>query len=233
MKPILIALLLSSVAILPAQEPPKERPAAEVGNELFQHMLGFWTMDFDSALTKSFLSADDATEEAKEEMKKEMGKTTFEIKGMVMTAYDPSTASPAKISIKSHDLGKRLIVATFQPDDEDPFPVTLHIDGDRLSFQRKDDEGRDRGFGLRRIDKQTFEARVSAALRNGAPAAGQGDKAVDAKEDYPVATPTPDKPGFVFSPHSNKVIDVRDLASGTLVMDPTFRASEKKYFRVP
>lgn len=47
------------------------------------------------------------------------------------------------------------------------------------------------------------------------------------------ARPVPGKEGFVFSPYNNKVIDVRDIPSGTLVQDPTYAASEKKYFRVP
>jgi hypothetical protein len=48
-----------------------------------------------------------------------------------------------------------------------------------------------------------------------------------------VARPVPGKPGFVFSPFNNKIIDVKDFPSGTLVADPTYPKSEKKYFRVP
>ena len=51
--------------------------------------------------------------------------------------------------------------------------------------------------------------------------------------DYPFANKVPGKEGFVFSPYNNKVVDVRDIPSGTLVQDPTYPASEKKYFRVP
>ena len=51
--------------------------------------------------------------------------------------------------------------------------------------------------------------------------------------DYQFANPVPGKEGFVFSPYNKKVIDVRGLPSGTLVQDPTYPASEKKYFRVP
>lgn len=53
------------------------------------------------------------------------------------------------------------------------------------------------------------------------------------RPDYPFANKVPGKDGFVFSPYNNKVIDVRDMASGTLVQDPTYPAAEKKYFRVP
>ena len=51
--------------------------------------------------------------------------------------------------------------------------------------------------------------------------------------DYPVASKVPSKEGFVFSPYNNKVIDVREIPSGTLVQDPTYPTAEKKYFRVP
>ena len=50
---------------------------------------------------------------------------------------------------------------------------------------------------------------------------------------YPSAVPYEGQKGYVKSPYSGKVIDVRDMPSGTLVQDPTFPASEKKYFRVP
>jgi hypothetical protein len=53
------------------------------------------------------------------------------------------------------------------------------------------------------------------------------------KPNYKVANKIPGKDGFVFSPWNNKVVDVRDIPTGTLVQDPTYPASEKKYFRVP
>ncbi len=53
------------------------------------------------------------------------------------------------------------------------------------------------------------------------------------RTDYSFANPVPGKEGFVFSPYNNKVVDVRDIPSGTLVQDPTYPAAEKKYFRVP
>jgi hypothetical protein len=51
--------------------------------------------------------------------------------------------------------------------------------------------------------------------------------------DYAFANPVPGKEGFVFSPYNQKLVDVRDIPSGTLVQDPTYPAAEKKYFRVP
>jgi hypothetical protein len=52
-------------------------------------------------------------------------------------------------------------------------------------------------------------------------------------KNHPVAAAVPGKEGFVFSPFNNKVVDVRNIASGTLVADPQYPASEKKHFRVP
>jgi hypothetical protein len=53
------------------------------------------------------------------------------------------------------------------------------------------------------------------------------------RTDYPFANKVPGKEGFVLSPYNNKVVDVRDMPSGTLAQDPYYPASEKKYFRVP
>lgn len=52
-------------------------------------------------------------------------------------------------------------------------------------------------------------------------------------DGYAVAKPVPDAPGMVFSPYNGKVVDVRDIPAGTLVADPTYPPSEKKFFRVP
>lgn len=49
----------------------------------------------------------------------------------------------------------------------------------------------------------------------------------------PVAEPVAEQPGFVKSPYSGKIIDVRGIPAGRLVADPMFPAEEKKYFRVP
>jgi hypothetical protein len=53
------------------------------------------------------------------------------------------------------------------------------------------------------------------------------------KQNVPIARAVPGKPGFVFSPFNNKLIDVQGIASGRLVADPQYPAGEKKYFRVP
>ncbi len=50
---------------------------------------------------------------------------------------------------------------------------------------------------------------------------------------FHVAKAVPGKEGFVFSPFNNKLVDVRNIPPGTLVADPTYPVSEKKFFRVP
>ena len=53
------------------------------------------------------------------------------------------------------------------------------------------------------------------------------------RTDYAVANKVPGKEGYVFSPYNNKLVDVRDIPSGTLVQDPTYTGEGKGYFRVP
>lgn len=67
-------------------------------------------------------------------------------------------------------------------------------------------------------------------------AAGNGGRSVEAgrgggEKNHPVASPIPGKPGYVFSPYTNRVVDVRDIPSGTLVMDP--EVGDGGYFLVP
>jgi hypothetical protein len=59
------------------------------------------------------------------------------------------------------------------------------------------------------------------------------ERPVEVKKKPPVAEPVADKPGYVKSPFSGKIIDVRGIPAGTLVADPMFPADEKKHFRVP
>lgn len=73
----------------------------------------------------------------------------------------------------------------------------------------------------------------SAPTTNQPSAEKQPKPATEPKRDYAFANKVPGKEGFVFSPYNNKVVDVRDIPSGTLVRDPTYSEAEKKYFRVP
>ena len=84
--------------------------------------------------------------------------------------------------------------------------------------------------------KKREEASTPPPPQNPGPTTAPSDPPapqVEKRNDYEFANKVPGKEGFVFSPYNNKVIDVRDIPSGTLVQDPTFPASEKKYFRVP
>ncbi|MEK7949733.1 hypothetical protein [Luteolibacter soli] len=54
-----------------------------------------------------------------------------------------------------------------------------------------------------------------------------------AEKKFPVAEPVADKPGFVKSPFSGSIIDVRGIPAGAMVADPMYPAEEKKHFQVP
>ena len=77
------------------------------------------------------------------------------------------------------------------------------------------------------------KAATEAAERSVSETTTTEKPASEKRTDYPFANPVPGKEGFVFSPFNNKLVDGRDIPSGTLVQDPTYPASEKKYFRVP
>lgn len=226
--PLVIPLFCLCVSLSPAQDAAPQ-PAREAKKDLSTQLLGYWVADFESAVTKAFMTAQGADEE----MKKEMTDTSFEIKEGEMTVYEKSKASVVKITIKAQDPEKRSITADFQSEDDDPTAMTLLVEGDRLTLSGKNDEGTETSLGLKRIDKQEFEKRVPEALRNREPVPDAGEKPIESKDGYPTATPLPDKPGFVYSPYNNKVVDIRDIPSGTLVADPHFQPSEKKFFRAP
>ena len=59
------------------------------------------------------------------------------------------------------------------------------------------------------------------------------DDAVLIEKKPPVAEPVSGQPGMVISPYNGKHIDVKGIAPGTLVADPTYPMEQKKYFRVP
>lgn len=64
-------------------------------------------------------------------------------------------------------------------------------------------------------------------------AEGSGKQIRIPEDAAAVARPLPGKPGYVFSPYNNQVIDVKGVPPGTLVADPMYPPEEKKYFRVP
>lgn len=50
---------------------------------------------------------------------------------------------------------------------------------------------------------------------------------------YPYAISIPNQKGYVRSPYNNRIVDVRGIPSNGLCADPSYPASDKKYFRVP
>lgn len=98
--------------------------------------------------------------------------------------------------------------------------------------QQKIQKQRDRMKEKQEKKEQTVEVPDKPVERSGGGSPAP-DKPVAPPRDYAFANPVPGKEGFVFSPYNNKLVDVRDIPSGTLVQDPTYPASEKKYFRVP
>ena len=96
--------------------------------------------------------------------------------------------------------------------------------------QQKLQEQRDR---MKVRDEQNLEEDTAEMKKPDADTTTSKPKEDTKKGDYAFATPVPGKEGFVFSPYNNKLVDVRDIPSGTLVQDPTYPAAEKKYFRVP
>lgn len=98
--------------------------------------------------------------------------------------------------------------------------------------QQKIEEQRRR---LKEEQRRQNEEAPGTGTTNQAPAENTTIKppAEKPRNDYPFANAVPGKEGFVFSPYNNKVVDVRDIPSGTLVQDPTYPVAEKKYFRVP
>ena len=56
--------------------------------------------------------------------------------------------------------------------------------------------------------------------------------APEGRPEYPVAIAVPGKPGLVFNPHTNGIVDVRGVNPGTLVKDPQ-DPDQSHMFRVP
>lgn len=103
-----------------------------------------------------------------------------------------------------------------------------------------DEEARKKAEEELKKKEQQQNAEVTPPQNNGGTTTPppEGPKPPTEKRTYVVAQKVPGKEGFVFSPYNNKVIDVHNpdgslIPSGTLVADPTYPESEKKYFRVP
>lgn len=80
----------------------------------------------------------------------------------------------------------------------------------------------------RTLERQTAEAPPAPAPVMPSPSPLNANR--DASSAIPYASPVPDKPGFVYSPHDPKfLIDVRGFPPGTEVNDP----NSGKLFKVP
>ncbi|MDH4444620.1 MAG: hypothetical protein QE267_05780 [Akkermansiaceae bacterium] len=80
---------------------------------------------------------------------------------------------------------------------------------------------------------ETKPSAAGSPSPSGRPKESPKPPAPEKRPEYAVANKVPGKEGFVFSPYNNKVVDVRDIPSGTLVQDPTYTGAGKGYFRVP
>ncbi len=105
-----------------------------------------------------------------------------------------------------------------------PTPPTA----EELQLKKKEEERKKQEEVLKKTEEETTvnlpEKRPEEEIKPTIP---------EKRSDYAIANKVPGKDGFVFSPYNNKVVDVRDIPSGTLVQDPTYPPAEKKYFRVP
>ncbi len=230
--PVILAWLsLAGVSL--AEESVKEPVEAEVKQDLSKEVMGYWVVDFDSAETKAFI-ADLSEGGDAADSEKEMGAATFEFKPEQMVMHGSDGKRLVKIAVKSQDIEKKILVADFQADEDDETVLTtLQINGDRLILSRKEPAGENVSLGLERIDEDTFKKRVPEVDKNEEAEAAPEKEVMEFKDGYPVATPVPDKAGYVYSPYNKSVVDVRDLPSGMLVADPNFPSDEKKFFRVP
>ncbi len=106
------------------------------------------------------------------------------------------------------------------------------INKQREEKRQRDEEARRNGETAS-PDGETAKVEPTTPAGGDKPAGGGDKPASQEKKEIPVARPVPGKPGFVFSPFNNKVIDVKGFPPGSLVADPTYATSEKKHFRVP
>lgn len=225
------------------------------GESLEERMVGYWAIDTeDEAMLKmmdelagmlaSLTPGDDpaAAEEkkaARQEVEEILGVSALEFRPGEVCFYGPEGLEKSSFSIKSQDAGTgtlELDVTEWGGTGKQPGRAVFK--DERLEYTTGEDEDLV-SMVLKRIDAAEFKRRkVAAAKMN-------EEEAEEAEEEpapdppavvegvYPVAVAVPGKPGFVFSPYNNGIVDVRAIPSGTLVSDPGYPAEEKKFFRVP
>lgn len=111
---------------------------------------------------------------------------------------------------------------------------------EKIRRQREEERKKDEANRTPDKEKKSESETAGGSARNQSkPEGSTGDggdtaeKPAPPPKEYPVARPVPGKPGFVFSPFNNRLIDVKGFPPGSLASDPTYPASEKKHFRVP
>ena len=105
-----------------------------------------------------------------------------------------------------------------------------------LACQRKEESAAAKPATPAAAESSTTSAPAAEEKKEESPA-GKPTKASErpdvTQKKPPVAEPVADKPGYVKSPYSGAIIDVRGIPAGRIVADPMFPASEKKHFRTP
>ncbi len=231
MKALFFATLLPLIACHSWAEERKK-------DSLLDKAIGYWMVDFESEATKSLIKtiSEDGGEPMNrkelEELVEEIAESNFELTGTKLKVHTIHDIDESDLEIKTEDVENQQMEGMLIDQDSESMPmkITVHDRGITLFVQENPEEEL-MAFGLTRMDKKTFEER-SAELEKRR-LARRKPAMLDTPDGYPVATPVPDKEGFVFSPYNKQVVDIRDIPSGTLVQDPTFPAEEKKFFRVP
>jgi hypothetical protein len=106
---------------------------------------------------------------------------------------------------------------------------------EKIREQRKKKESEEMNNEMPK-EEQKPNGGADSLPRKDTPAEGGANTAkppTEKKSEIPVARPVPGKPGLVFSPFNNKIVDVKGIPAGRIVADPVYPASEKKHFRVP
>ncbi|TAE92870.1 MAG: hypothetical protein EAZ81_01510 [Verrucomicrobia bacterium] len=111
-------------------------------------------------------------------------------------------------------------------------PKQQEINAKREEMRLRDEQRR-KELGLPPVDASNPDAGTTDVTTETTKPTSQPTVAPTPPKNHPVAAAVPGKPGFVFSPFNNKVVDVRGIASGTLVADPQYPPADKKHFRVP
>lgn len=120
-----------------------------------------------------------------------------------------------------------IVSCTAVPDEAPPTPPS-DVAQNRGALPEQPATGPEAGNGSEAAEQtKPEEEKITETVQDPKP------RATEPKAAVPVARRVPGRDGFVFSPYNNKMINVKDFASGTMVADPTYPPAEKKYFRVP